>query len=592
MAERRVDVRFSIVGADASRNDIGKIRTAADELGDEFAAAGQKIVKHLENIQDQYDRVASKSDQGKKIVAGDTTVMVQQFAALETSITAAFGSLENAPKQFQDAFQNAQQQLNATTDKVRQSTAAVKDHSSELTQAGERWTGLGDAVNKAAGPYGAILGKLGLITVAFQQGWQIGTKFAKETGADMSTLERTTDEFKTRLGEMNNQLSNAAVSLFAGNLKEAGLSAVAAGRALDLSREALQGYTIALQFGVGEAEKYIKKADELVELHKLYATATAAGEEGQRLLYQAWNEADGSVKKFMDELRKVKPELDALKLTTDQAREAERKRQEAVGEGIKQIEAVLSALAKEKAARKAGTESLDAEMGAYQNLKTTLEKARDAIAAQEDAVGGLTGTVVTLLQNLDMMLEKQILNSKAADAFASGLKTAAEDYGSKIDPAKKQEILRLAESLEKYELLDAAQKQLVATQVNQLQAAQQASNVVWDAATKTMSNVKEGASNLQVVWAETAEKTQEAAVKVKTAVDIYDEVKTKLDSLFGFAEDEGINQLNTTLDEVATKMESLAASGVKKLTDALSELKTVAEEAGAALEKAANAGME
>lgn len=592
MTERNINVKFSLSGADASRNDIEKIRKAAGELADQFVAAGQKITNHLENIQNHYDRVARKSNQGKAIVAADLTVMVQQFRELELAIESSFGSVENAPAEFQEAFGKARQQLDATTEKVRESTAAVKDHATTLDQAGERWTGLGSAVKKAAGEYGVLLGKIGLIVAAFKQGWEVGSEFARQTGADMTTLDKVTEQFKSRLGAMNNELSNVAVSLFSGNLKEAGLNAIAAGRALDLSKEALEGYKIALQFGVAEAEKFMDKTDELVELQEAYATALDAGKEGQELLYEAWNKADGSAKKFLDELNKVKPELDALKKKLDEAKDAERKRQEAVADGIKQIDSVITALEKEKAARKAGTESLDAEMGVWQNVKQTLSKVRDSIASQEDATKGLTGSVGFLVNGLDLLMEKQILNAKAAGDFAAGLRTSVEVYGSKIAPATQQQILQLAEMLEKYGELDEAEKKHAATIVNELQAAYQASNVELDKATRTISNVKEGAAGLQIEWTNMAEKTGEAAVKVKSAVSILDEVKDKLDKLFGLEDDSAIDRMNQMLDEVDKKMEALATGGAQKLKEAMEEIKTSFYQTTTAMKNFVKAGTE
>lgn len=80
--------------------------------------------------------------------------------------------------------------LESAKEKVRKLTDELQEQKSELGEGGERWSGLGDAINKALGPMGKFQAQLALGAAAFREGWQAGMQFNQLIGTDMSEWEK------------------------------------------------------------------------------------------------------------------------------------------------------------------------------------------------------------------------------------------------------------------------------------------------------------------------------------------------------------------------------------------------------------------
>src|SRR5688500_8993888 len=119
MPIEKVDVKFSILGADNARQDLGKIRTAAEEFGDAGVKGAQRVTDAFGNIQKSVDTLEKKIAQGKTVTSKDVASMAQQFELLKEQINAAFGSLDQAPVEIQQAFKLAEQQVGGATSEVR-----------------------------------------------------------------------------------------------------------------------------------------------------------------------------------------------------------------------------------------------------------------------------------------------------------------------------------------------------------------------------------------------------------------------------------------------------------------------------------------
>lgn len=599
MAERNINVKFSILGADNSRQDIDKIRAAAEKFGDSGVQEANKLSAAFGNIQNAADKLEKKIQSGRQVTAADVGAMTQQFGFLRESINAAFGSLEQAPQEIQDAFALAEKQTEEADQAVRKFTASVEDHRSELDQAGERWTGFGDAIQKALGPSGAAFAKLTLAVGVATQAFQQYRQFAEPLGADFSEWDRLVDSLGTKFVRMNSELGNAAIALFSGRLTDAKNALSAADAALILSTDAHKGYKLALDAGLEGLEAMIGRQDELVKIQNFHTDAMAAGKAGQDLLRQALEQADGSAEKYVDAINKMLPALDALKKVTNETKDAEKKRQEVVNDAIKQIESVIEALKKEQLARKAGTDTLPAEMAALQNQIDTLKAARDAIVAQEDAYHGLTQSIVGMLEPLQETIETNTLNAAAADQWAAGLKKAAEDQDAVISPANKRYMGELTGLLESYEKLDGGQKVRIETLVRELLSMKEAAEghagakVRIDETTGAITNVDAAADKSASTFEKVGDTWINAAAKIKQSGDILDQTKQKLDQLFekDFAAESGIAALNTAIDEASGKLVEMATGALVQLKDALAQAKTEALALGSALNSAASAGM-
>lgn len=600
MADRNINVKFAILGADNSRQDIDKIRAAAEKFGDSGVKEANKLSAAFGNIQNAADKLEKKIQSGRQITAADVGAMTQQFDFLRESINAAFGSLEQAPQEIQDAFALAEKQTTEADAAVRKFTRSVEDHRSELDQAGERWTGFGDAIQKALGPSGAAFAKLTLAVGVATQAFQQYRQFAEPLGADFSEWDRLVDSLGTKFVRMNSELGNAAIALFSGRLKDAKDALRAADAALLLSTEAHKGFKLALDAGLEGVDAFLGRQEELVKIQNFHTDAMAAGKAGQDLLRQAMQQADGSAEKYVEAINKMLPALDALKKATNESKDAEKKRQEVVDDAVKQIEDVIEALKKEQSARQTGADTLPAEMAALQNQIDTLKAARDAIVAQEEAYHGLTQSIVGMLEPLQQTIQGHTLNATAADKWAVGLKKAAEDQSAVISPANQKYMGELVGLLENYEKLDGVQKVRLETLVKELLSLKQAAEghagakVRIDETTGAITNVETASEKATAKFEQVGGRWVNAAAKIEESGDILDQTKQKLDKLFekDFAEESGIAALNTAIDEASGKMIDMATGALEQLKQALAQAKTEALGLGSALNSAASAGMQ
>lgn len=229
MADKRLVIGLSVATGN-SVAELEKVKDAAVKFGKDGAANADILTRQLENVENAAERVARKINQGKTVTVADTNAMAQSFAQLDSVIKKAFGSIENAPKEIQAAFRQAEGQVSAVRKEVINATQALEDNRDVTKQAGESWSGLGPAIEKAAGPMGATVGRLGLIAAAFKTGWDWGMKLNAFFGVDMQMWEQTVKTVGSRMLVIVQSLGENLMGTFrmvkeflSGNFKEAGV---------------------------------------------------------------------------------------------------------------------------------------------------------------------------------------------------------------------------------------------------------------------------------------------------------------------------------------------------------------------------------
>lgn len=188
-------ITMSILGADESRVDVDKVRKAVEEFGAEGVKIAGPVTNSLNNIQKGWDRIADKIADGKVVSQSNISIMVQQYAFLESAINQAFGSASKAPLELQEALQKAGTQVRAASTQMGQMNDALAGNRANTQAAAGNWAGLGNAIEGAGGKIGAAAGKFGLFSAALREGWQIGQGLNKTFGTDMSEWEKTVERF-------------------------------------------------------------------------------------------------------------------------------------------------------------------------------------------------------------------------------------------------------------------------------------------------------------------------------------------------------------------------------------------------------------
>ena len=211
MPDRQISASFTIETEEGRRN-LERLVESMVQMGDAGVAAAPRITQALVNVQREYDKVEQKIVEGKNVTVSSVGLMAVQYDRLKAEIREAFGTLENAPKEVQEAFRKAGTQIEQTTVKIRGATNAADDLKREVAAGGEQWGGLGDAVTKALGPMGASAAKFGLVTAAFREGVGIGNQLNQLFGTDMSEWEEVVGRFGAKGGAVIKALSDSAVS--------------------------------------------------------------------------------------------------------------------------------------------------------------------------------------------------------------------------------------------------------------------------------------------------------------------------------------------------------------------------------------------
>ena len=290
---REANIVVKVTDAGAKVN-LDKVRTAIEGIGPEATKSAQKFVDAFRNVEKAEESLTRKISDGRTVTERDGARMIQAFAILEAQIRATFGSIDKAPAEVQAAFGQMQQAADRTTAKVRELTDAVHDQKGQLKEGGEHWGGLGDAMNKAMGPAGAIQAKLALGFAAFKEGWQIGQQLNKMFGTDMSLWEETVGRFGQKANAILKALSdnvvgfaNLFIAIITGNID--GIKKAFA-EITDNASKSFKTITEAVtKYGTewDSLHPKVKKATEATkenkeETEKLATTLVGAGEEQKK----------------------------------------------------------------------------------------------------------------------------------------------------------------------------------------------------------------------------------------------------------------------------------------------------------------------
>jgi chromosome segregation ATPase len=233
---RNANVYFSVLGAGDSKAEIDKIRQAAEALGEKGKKGAQGVVDGLTALEREANNVERKLNTTGVAGERDLRKLVGAVEVLKSAAISAFGSLANAPVELQHAVQKGEAEIKKASEAVGKLNNAVRDNKAHVEAAANQWTGLQGALEGLGGKAGAFVGKWGLVTAAFEQGWSIGMKLNKLFGTDMSLWEEQVDHFGQKVGLIVRDIAdigvaylNAFTATLRGNFAEAKRSLTEAG---------------------------------------------------------------------------------------------------------------------------------------------------------------------------------------------------------------------------------------------------------------------------------------------------------------------------------------------------------------------------
>jgi hypothetical protein len=204
---------FRVDGSDESKQQIDKLRTSLEGYSDAGKQVAQSVTDSLTNIGREFDKLTQRETEGKNITTRELSVMVQQFNLLKQAIVNSFGSLDAAPAELQRAYAAAGQQVDLATEKVRNASAAMKNHASEVSEAGARWGGFKEAIKDAFPQLSSFIAKAGEIGGAFGAGLAIGQQFNAFLKTDMSEWNSLMEQVSTRANAIIRAIADELVAI-------------------------------------------------------------------------------------------------------------------------------------------------------------------------------------------------------------------------------------------------------------------------------------------------------------------------------------------------------------------------------------------
>lgn len=462
---RNANVSFSVRGADQSKQDLEKIRTAAEGIGTDGKQAAQGLVDAFANIEKASDRVATKISEGRVVGVRDGNLLIQQFTLLKESINSAFGSIENAPAEIQQAYKKAETQFETTTAKIKTLTTATTENKQAVAGNAAQWGGFEQQLLKLAGADG-VLGKLTIgivgVAAAFKEGIQIGTTFAEAIGTNFSAAESSAQNLKSAVKSVTNAIVTDGII---DGVKQWTAVQMHLGDTITAGGKELEGYNLIVGQGVDRAAALAVSNEDLKKAVDIYALAQQGGTAGLKLFNDAVNGTDPS--KLGKALTDLVPRFKELAGNTQIAKEKQEELTKAQEAAIGTIKATIQALQNEITARKEGITAAEQQIEKYKVLEDEMRK-NDAIQAeQEEDLGGVTLSMRTLLQEMDKLLPAYEQHTARIKNAADALKKLLETNES-LTPEEKERIKRIEEQIESYDSLTPVQKMFLQQMIEEI----------------------------------------------------------------------------------------------------------------------------
>jgi peptidoglycan hydrolase CwlO-like protein len=497
---KQANIAFKIEGTETGRQEIDKLRTSLEGLGDGGKKVSQGFVDVFQNIERANDRVTKKITDGSVITERDGKVMIQQFELLKEMIDKTFGSVEKAPQEFQDAYKKAEAQFDSTTKKIRTATDAVDDQKEKLKEGGVAWTGIGDQLNKVLGKYGGLQVAALAAMAALKEGWEIGTSVAKAMGADVELTTQAWDAFSKSAGSV--------AQVFLTDGFSSGVAQMRAhfknlGDTLFDSGAAMKNFNTVVGLGIDRVTALGLSTDDLKKIVDAYTLAQQGGAAGLKLFNDTVAQTDA--KSLGEKLESMSGKFAELATKTKEASERTDELKKAQDAVKTSLEGVIQKIQDEIVARQRGMTAMDAQMLKYDVLKRVMEESEKILGAQEKDLGGVTLSMQILLQQISSMLPTYDQHTERINKANEGLKRLIE-LNETLTPEEKKRIESIEQQIEKYKDLDPATKFMLEQRIQEIVTSAQAK-----AAAEAHA---EGLGDLAGKTKDTADESEKLNVKV------------------------------------------------------------------------------
>lgn len=455
--QKKIVASFNIETEEGKRN-LEALEKAILKMGDAGVKAAPRVTQSVQSIDAEFRKLDKKINETGNVTQRDIDKIARLLAGLAEDTTDSFGSAAKAPKALQDAIGGYEQRLASATERTGKLNDAVKDNAAQAQVAAGNWPGLGNAIESVGGKTGKVVAGFGLVTAAFNQGWEIGQKLNKFFGTDMSLWEEFIGKFGAYAGAVIRGLSDVLVSFYQLQVDLLSLNIGEAKKSFaSLKENVTSFYDKVVEGGERSLESAKKQNNAAKELLEAQLKARLALND----LVAAQHAGTITSAMFSDALLKLLPSLDETAKKTHAAAIEEANRQVVVKEAIAQIDAFIQALKKEQLERQLGVDKMRGEIDQWALYKKGLEEAQRSVEAGKAAKGGLTEQMALELGKILELLPAWEKHRGELDAFNQILNSQVEIHKNGLTPAQEKELKAITAAIGKYGELDPVERELI-----------------------------------------------------------------------------------------------------------------------------------
>jgi hypothetical protein len=151
-------------------------------------------------------------EQGGAIGERSIRPLIQQHELLRQQIVRTWGSVDQATPQAIAHYKDFTAVVERAKSQTRALNDTFQDQRSQLAEGGVQWRGLNQAINESIGEYGELQMKIVGATMAFREGWQIGSQAARAFGTDMQAMDDVQKGVASSGHDVQNVIVNMAAS--------------------------------------------------------------------------------------------------------------------------------------------------------------------------------------------------------------------------------------------------------------------------------------------------------------------------------------------------------------------------------------------
>jgi chromosome segregation ATPase len=439
-------------------------------------AAGDAMVRVVNNAKEAEKGLEEAIEGGSPRMGTALSKLRNVYVVLGDQIKAAEKDGRALPQETIAEYERLGKVIQAQIPIVRRMTDEMKEQKTEIGEGGEQWLGLGNSINKALGPMGAVQARAALVGAALVEGFRIGSTAAQKMGLDTTLLDSELEKVGHSIGNITTTFTSTVWSLLSGNFKEAKNEAEKLDVAMGLlshgviaDQGAINGFNLAIDSGIKLTADYTQRVNDAAKIEEKHIELLKLGRVGQQLWNIAVKEANGDFDAFIKKLEATEPVAKRYREALAAAEKVLESHNDQVKNAIEHEKGLIKAHDDEIAKIDELVKHVTGEDAARQHLHDTIMKELQLVAQYEQAKDGTSKSIEQLATDIASLSVNYDANAALIQQLAGELVSQTAKTLGASDETKKHAVA-IGDDAKKIEDLTARNKDLNVT-IDQIIAA-------------------------------------------------------------------------------------------------------------------------